>query len=1314
MALSVGEIEATLRLRDEMTAQLRRVQAHLSTFGGDLSRMGGQMMQAGTMMTAAFTVPIALIGGGAVKAAMDFESAFADVKKTITATEPEFQKLSADIRQMSKEIPVTSVELSKIAALGGQMGISIGAMDEFVSTVAALDVAVDGIDAETAAAGLAQIGNASGTGTTYLKGMASALVHLGNNAASTEGEILEFTKRLVGAGTNIGLTLPQVMAIGTAMANVGINAEAGGTAFSTVLKKMSLAVTEGGAHLDAFAKVAGKSASEFAAQFKAAPIEAINAFVAGLHTARGNGEDLNVVFKDLGTSGIRVADTLARLSGAGNGVADMLVYANQGFESQDKHLIEAHKKYETFANKLQVVKNQLYDVGVTIGGPLLEGLKNLLVAGAPLIRWAESMAKAFTDLGPSTQAAIVATLGLIALGGPALLFFGAMVRGVGDISSAYVALTKIGPSVVSMWADLGRAGTGITAWATSAAGPLSGLKVGFSEAGLAAGGATTLVSLFSAAVGGIVVGVALVKVVEALTQVKGLLDDINGRANDGANRAAETMRLLAEASRVAGRAIQDPNEALRILRDHAMELQSTHMPGLAGAMTGTAITFGAFGAAVTAAGGAVKAAAVDPFKALREEAKALQTQGLTPLTAVQRELALAFNAGGLEVDKIADKLHVNAQAVKVVIDAHEKLKTTAEAAAKALKDMGDAFKGTTAMKDATDLFRVLDLVGGVSKMGKDQLEALSQKVTQLAGSMTRSDPAQAMMIRHLTELGKEAALAAIALEKLELIKPRVGGLATNLNGGTIDNQIPLRERNSLNSERGVQALPTHLDGLTTQIILSADAAKVLKKNTEEAFKTATEHAKRAVTAVNDLANSFAQMAQIAGPSFGPILKGAGQLLSGLAAAKKAEEEYSGSVGIASAMFDSSASGAEKWASAVASAATIVSGVMSIWSSTANDGSKAAGAFHGAMSGASAGAAFGPWGAAIGAAGGALLGFIHTLTAGRRAVVDFADSFNTAAAGDGFTELHNKLLALGEEGEQLWIKLTQKTKKGDKSAAQAVIEEINTALSKQDAILAAVEAAGFKTNASLFKTAETAQQVYEYMKEQGTYSAEAIAAAAKAAMDATEAALIASGDKTAIAAKQAREAIATMDSEIKSLTESIKDEAPEEVMGVVEEATRARIAAIEQSRNAAQAAIDDTTAAAAAAAEEAGKIIDAALAARLFLIKVKAEIYGLPGEGPDSTKPVPSYANEGGPFSTPHLAVIGDASEPEYVLRQSTIERMQSEGGGGGDIHVEFHLAPGTDSQDLRAAGEEIVNKITDVVRRGGAARSRLQKALGVS
>ncbi len=468
----------------EFEAAMASAGKSVNAWQKELGTIGQQATAAGALLTGALTVPIAAIGVGATKAAMDFETAFADVAKTVDGVAeatgkltPQGEALALVFRDMAKEIPATTTELSKIAALGGQMGVPIEQLEHFTRNVAALGVAVDGISAETAAAGLAQIGNAAGVGSTQVQEMASTLVHLGNSSNATEGQILEMTQRLVGAGTTVGMTIPQIMALATSMSNVGIEAEKGGTAMSTVIQKIGIAVSENSPKLAEFARVAGMSADDFAAKWKTSPVEAIEAVILGLNRMKGEGTDLNLTMLDLGLKGIRVSDTMKLLAGSGDDVTKMLVIANEGWAAQDKHLIEAEKKYATTANELKVLWNTITDLGITLGGVFLPLLKSAVTTVEFFIPVIKAVVDVFAAMPAPIQMGVIALAGLLAAIGPLLMAFGLFVTTIAPLTPLFVALV---PTISAVAAAIMGIGTVILGFIS---GPV--LLIGAAIAGLA-------------------------------------------------------------------------------------------------------------------------------------------------------------------------------------------------------------------------------------------------------------------------------------------------------------------------------------------------------------------------------------------------------------------------------------------------------------------------------------------------------------------------------------------------------------------------------------------------------------------------------------------------------------------------------------------------------------------------------------------------------------------------------------------------------------------------------------------------------------
>lgn len=307
-------------------------------------------------------------------------------------------------------------------------------------------------------------------------------------------------------------------------------------------------------------------------------------------------------------------------------------------------------------------------------------------------------------------------------------------------------------------------------------------------------------------------------------------------------------------------------------------------------------------------------------------------------------------------------------------------------------------------------------------------------------------------------------------------------------------------------------------------------------------------------------------------------------------------------------------------------AAAAAGAMATWQATGQQ-SRAASVGGGALAGAQAGMAFGPYGAAIGAVAGAVVGFVRSADNGRQAVEKFVqDSFGS------FDALHSRLNELGAQGEELWVGLTQRVGRGNVEQAKSAIKAIEDALA-----------------AHAVKAMEAEAEIGASQQRQA--------------------------DQIDAATDAVRARIQSLDAEYNTLFKSIENEAPEDVIGIVEAATRARMEAIQKERG--------------AAADEEAEIIK----------KIKDGLGELGSEA-DAARGFIEDALSRDPIKIPVEFVLPSGLKmPDAGSSASTVPvgGGAGEGGGSGEAVVQVNL-------DGRQIAEATVRHIPGVLERAGARR----------
>lgn len=372
----------------ELTEEAYLFGAGLDTATVKFSAMANEA-SAGLSKIASSLAPISIAMGalGAVAAytAVDFESAFAGVRKTVNATEVEYERLRQAALDFSTTKPVSASDVADIMTLGGQLGVATQNLTEFSDVIADLSVATD-LELEDAATYLAQFVNIAGDKMSMeqIDRLGATIADLGNNSATTESQIVLMSHRMVGALTNAGASVPEVLALATALSSTGIRAEMGGNAISTVVNKITRDVAEGTDTLNVWAETAGMSAEEFTEAWTgnggANMMNTLLKVVDGMSDYKNENQELITLLDDMGITYMRQIDMMQRLSRVSGMTTDYVNMANYAWQSNTALVKEANQRYATTESQLKIMLNELAKLGIAIGTDMLPGINEIAQA----------------------------------------------------------------------------------------------------------------------------------------------------------------------------------------------------------------------------------------------------------------------------------------------------------------------------------------------------------------------------------------------------------------------------------------------------------------------------------------------------------------------------------------------------------------------------------------------------------------------------------------------------------------------------------------------------------------------------------------------------------------------------------------------------------------------------------------------------------------------------------------------------------------------------------------------------------------------
>ena len=371
------QLKALITGVDKLSPMLAGARKNVAAFRKGLDKTGLGKIGFSDIVTGGVLAAPFVAGA---KAAIDFESQMADVRKVVNFDTPQqFKQMADDIGRMSDRLPMAAGDIAKIVAAGGQAGFAREELLGFAESAVKMGIAFD----QTAE----QSGDMMSTWRTAFRmtqegaiRLADQINYLGNTGPANAQKVSAIVTEVGGLGEVAGLSAAQVAALGATMAGVGVKQDVAATG----IKNFMLSMTKGTA--------ATKSQAQ---AFKSLRLDSKN-------VAEGMQKDAQKTLLDVLTR-ISMVDAakrpalLTELFGSESVAAITPLLTNvellrtnlQKVGDATKYAGSMEKEYQsradTTANNLQLLRQSVDGVARALGNALLPGINSVVDALRPMI-----------------------------------------------------------------------------------------------------------------------------------------------------------------------------------------------------------------------------------------------------------------------------------------------------------------------------------------------------------------------------------------------------------------------------------------------------------------------------------------------------------------------------------------------------------------------------------------------------------------------------------------------------------------------------------------------------------------------------------------------------------------------------------------------------------------------------------------------------------------------------------------------------------------------------------------------------------------
>ncbi|HGF8494972.1 TPA: phage tail tape measure protein [Acinetobacter baumannii] len=338
-------------------------------------RMGkaNEMAKKGLMIAGAGAAALAV----PVKIAIDYESAMADVAKVVDGLKdeagkitPAYTAMSNQIVEMTTRLPMAAKDIAAIVAAGAQSGIAKNELLGFAESAVKMGVAFD-ITADQAGQSMAEMRAAFRMNQPEVVALADKINLLGNTNNQNAPKIMEVVQRIGALGEVGGFAASSVAAMAASLTAVEPEVAATG------IKNMILALTKGESATKgqsaAFKKL-GLDSVQVSKDMQKNAEATVAKVIEGIQKLEKH-EQVAITNELFGSEALPI---VMQYSQGLELLKTNLVAVSNSSKYAGSMEAEYAARAATTANNIQLAKNHMAALGITIGNVLLPGVNSMI------------------------------------------------------------------------------------------------------------------------------------------------------------------------------------------------------------------------------------------------------------------------------------------------------------------------------------------------------------------------------------------------------------------------------------------------------------------------------------------------------------------------------------------------------------------------------------------------------------------------------------------------------------------------------------------------------------------------------------------------------------------------------------------------------------------------------------------------------------------------------------------------------------------------------------------------------------------------